>query len=67
MRGFSNIRMIEKLDKEMGILIAAIARGDRRSIKNALGMSAEDRMPHLRSLMSVLLSLLGKSWTLMYP
>ena len=53
MRGFSNITIIEKIDKEMDLLRAAIAKGDRRAIEEQLGMTVEEKMEELKHMKSV--------------
>ncbi|KAH7083377.1 hypothetical protein BKA63DRAFT_152011 [Paraphoma chrysanthemicola] len=42
--GFSNIRAIERLDDEVRLLEAAMARGSRQTTEEHLGVSLEDKM-----------------------
>jgi 23S rRNA A2030 N6-methylase RlmJ len=56
MRGFSNIRVIEKLDEQMRLLKAAIAKGSQRTIEDQLGVDLEERIRMLVQKKSVVLS-----------
>jgi hypothetical protein len=60
MRGFSNISIVEKLDKEIDMLRTAILRGNREATELSLGMSLEDKMYCLKQLRSVPIMLLGE-------
>tara|TARA_R110002003_G_scaffold70_26_gene6556 strand:+ start:5326 stop:5925 length:600 start_codon:yes stop_codon:yes gene_type:complete len=56
MRGFSNIRVIEKLDEQMRLLKAAIAKGSQRTIEDQLGVDLEEQIRMLVQKKSVVLS-----------
>jgi hypothetical protein len=56
MRGFSNIAVIEKVDGEMELIRAAIARGDGESLRemeDGLGMSAREKLRELEQMRCV--------------
>jgi hypothetical protein len=50
MNGFTNIRLIEKLDEEMAMLQAASAQGNRQTHEQQLGMSIEVRNKLLKNM-----------------
>jgi hypothetical protein len=52
-KGFTNIRVFEKLEEEEDMLRTAVERGDRQSLEERFGMTLEDRVRTVKHMRSV--------------
>jgi hypothetical protein len=48
MNGFTNVRLIEKLDEQLLFLKRAIREGNRKALEAELGMTVEERIEYLK-------------------